>query len=102
MAQAPTVLMNEDTHRFEVEVEGETAFAEYRLRNGVLTLPHTLVPDALEGRGIAKALATTALGYARDNGLVVRPTCRFIAAYIARHPEWQDIVDPAFRAPPKD
>jgi predicted GNAT family acetyltransferase len=99
MAETPNVVMNEQTHRFEVESEGQTAFAEYRLKDGVLTLPHTLVPDALGGRGIAGALAEAALGYARANGLLVKPTCPFIASYIGKHPEWRDVLHPDFRPP---
>ena len=100
MAETPTVVMNEQAHRFEVVADGVTAFSDYRLKDGVLTLPHTLVPEALEGRGIAGALAEAALGYARANGLLVKPTCPFTAGYISRHPEWQDILHPDFRRPP--
>ena len=97
MAETPTVVMNEQTHRFEVTAEGQTAFAEYRLKDGVLTLPHTVVPEALGGRGIAGALAEAALSYARAKGLLVKPTCPFIASYIDRHPEWRDVLHPDFR-----
>lgn len=97
MAETPKVVMNEGTHRFEALVEGHIGFAEYRLEPGVLTLPHTLVPEELGGRGIAGALAEAALGYARAQGLTVKPTCPFMAGYIARHPQWQDIVHPDFR-----
>ena len=96
MTEKPNVVMNASAHRFETGVDGQLAYAEYRLAPGVMTLPHTVVPESLEGRGIASALATTALGYARDQGLKVRPTCPFISGYIARHPEWRDIVDPDF------
>ena len=92
MAESPTVAMNEQTHRFEVSLDGETAFAEYRLLHDALVLPHTVTPPALEGRGVGSALAKAALGYARLNGLKVKPLCPFIAGYIQKHPEWQDLV----------
>ena len=97
MTDKPNVVMNAQTHRFEVVQDGETAFAEYRLKDGVLTLPHTVTPEALGGRGIAGALAEAALGYARTNGLLVKPTCPFIASYIDRHPEWREVLHPDFR-----
>lgn len=97
MAETPTVVMNDKTRRFEVTLEGETAFAEYNLLHDAIVLPHTVVPPALEGRGIASALAKAALGYARDHGLKVKPICPFIAAYITKHPEWQDLVHKDFR-----
>jgi predicted GNAT family acetyltransferase len=84
--------MNEQTHRFELTLEGETAFAEYSLLTDALVLPHTVTPPALEGRGVGSALAKAALGYARRNRLKVKPYCPFIAGYIQKHPEWQDLV----------
>jgi predicted GNAT family acetyltransferase len=97
MAELPPVVMNEETHRFELTVDGGTAFAEYRLRPDVLVLPHSVTPPAMEGRGIASALAKAALGYARLNHLKVKPSCPFMAGYIQKHPEWQDLVHEDFR-----
>ena len=92
MADAPTVVMNDETHRFEIALDGETAFAEYRLHPGTITLPHTVVPEAFEGRGFAGALARAAFGYAREHGLKVIPTCPFMAGWVKKHPEAQDLV----------
>ena len=97
MADLPPVVMNETTHRFELTVDGETAFAEYTLLHDALVLPHTVTPTKLEGRGIGSALAKAALGYAREHGLKVKPFCPFMAGYIQKHPEWQDLVHPDFR-----
>lgn len=92
-----SVVMNSATERFEVTLDGETAFAEYHLHEGYITLPHTVVPPAFEGKGVGSALAKAALGYARDHSLMVKPVCPFIAGYIGKHPEWQDLVHPDFR-----
>ena len=92
------VTNNTETHRFEVKLAGETAFAEYNLVEHGIILPHTVVPEAFEGKGVASALATAALGYAREHGLKVIPTCPFMAGYIRKHPEWHDIVHDSFKA----
>ena len=97
MSEALDVVMNEQTHRFEVTLGGETAFAEYVLHNGAMVLPHTVVPPAFEGMGVGSALAKAALGYAREHGLMVKPSCPFMAGYIMKHPEWQDLVHKDFR-----
>jgi predicted GNAT family acetyltransferase len=97
MSEPSDVVMNEATHRFEVKLGGETAFAEYRLSPDHITLPHTVVPDAFAGKGVASALAKAALGYARDHHLTVKPTCSFMAGYITKHPEYHDLVHPDFR-----
>ena len=92
MAELPPIVMNAETERFELTLEGHTAFAEYHLEPGVLVLPHTVTPPDLGGRGVGSALAEAALGYARANHLKVKPFCPFIAGYIMKHPEWQDLV----------
>jgi predicted GNAT family acetyltransferase len=97
MSEALPVVNNEAEHRFEARLGDEIAFAEYRLRDGVMILPHTVVPEAFAGRGVASQLAKAALGYAREQGLEVVPTCPFMAGYITKHPEWHDIVQPAYR-----
>lgn len=98
MSETLDVVMNEETRRFEVALDGETAFAEYRLVDHGVILPHTVVPDAFEGRGVGSALAKAALGYAREQGLKVIPLCTFMAAYITKHPEWHDLVHETYRA----
>jgi len=97
VAETIDVVMNDKTHRFEVKLGDETAFAEYSLLHDAIVLPHTVVPDAFAGKGVASALAKAALGYARDHGLKVKPTCSFMAGYITKHPEYHDLVHPDFR-----
>lgn len=97
MAETVNVVMNEQTRQFEAELDGEVAFAEYRLVDHGIILPHTVVPEAFEGKGVGSALAKAALGYAREQGLKVIPTCTFMAGYIRKHPEWHDIVHDTYR-----
>lgn len=97
MTDALQVTNNTDTHRFEISLDGETAFAEYSLVDHGMILPHTVVPEAFEGRGVASALAKGALGYAREHGLKVIPTCPFMSAYVKKHPEWHDIVHDSYK-----
>jgi hypothetical protein len=42
-------------------------------------------------------LVRTALASARERGLKVIPICPFFAAYIRKHAEEQDLLDPAYR-----
>ena len=84
---------NEAESRFELEVDGQLAMSAYHRRGDRIIFTHTEVPPQLEGKGIGKALATAALDYARSEGLKVVPRCPFIAAFIRRNPEYQDLVD---------
>lgn len=51
---------------------------------------HTFVDEALRGKGVGEALAKEGLAYAREKKLHVRTSCKFMAAFVKRHP---DLVD---------
>ena len=52
---------NAAAHRFEAEVDGHRAVAEYALEGGRVVLTHTFVPPELRGRGLAEKLVRPAL-----------------------------------------
>jgi uncharacterized protein len=83
---------NEQQQQFQAKIDGELAWLEYRLHDGQIVLMHTEVPAPLGGRGIGSALVEYALNYARAHHLPVKVYCPFVAAYVRRHPEQQDIV----------
>jgi predicted GNAT family acetyltransferase len=83
---------NEAAHRFEIDVDGVTAFSEYARKNGVVTFIHTEVPDALSGKGVGSMLARGALDLVRARGEKVIAKCPFIAAYIQKHAEYQSLL----------
>ena len=82
---------NTERHRFELGLDGHTAFAEYRRADGLLTVTHTEVPKELNGRGIGSKLVRGVLDSAREQGLKVRPLCTFVAGYMDKHPEYADL-----------
>lgn len=86
---------NDAASRFEAIVDRVLCVLEYRLEGKVLTLVHTGVPDAVGGRGIAGALTKAALDTARQEGWRVVPACAYSETYIARHPQYQDLVSHA-------
>ncbi|MGE3250157.1 MAG: GNAT family N-acetyltransferase [Hyphomonadaceae bacterium] len=89
------VVKNEAAGRYEVRLGDDVAFAEFRMvGSDSILFPHTIVPEAFEGRGIGSLLIRTALAEARAAGLKVMPQCPFFAAYIQKHAEWHDIVHP--------
>lgn len=84
---------NAEQSRFEIVVDGVVAgFAEYRLTADKITFTHTEVGDAYEGQGLAGKLVARALDASRDTGLKVVPLCPYVAKYISRHPEYQDLL----------
>ena len=89
---AEEIVDNTAHHRYELKVDGVTAFVAYSRAPGVITFIHTVVPEALAGRGIGGRLAKYVLDDARANGEKIIPQCPFIAAYLRKHQEYQDLV----------
>ena len=87
-----TVRSNPARNRYELEVDGHVAFIEYGLKPGVITLIHTEVPKELGGRGVGTALARGALEDVRRLGLKVVVRCDFVRAFMAKHPEFDDLL----------
>ncbi|MDP2772002.1 MAG: GNAT family N-acetyltransferase [Nocardioides sp.] len=88
-----SVTDNTERHRFEITADGKQAgYTEYVLGEGVIDLTHTVVDDAFEGQGIGGTLVKSALDQARERGLKVVPTCKFVKSYIERHPDYADLV----------
>lgn len=83
---------NPARQRFELDAEGHVAFSEYRRSAGILTIMHTEVPPALNGKGIGSRLVRGLLERARAEGAKVRPLCPFVRAYIQKHPEYADLL----------
>lgn len=84
---------NDKESQFQTEVEGKTAYAAYDLEEpNRIVFTHTIVPDELSGRGIANQLVKAALEHAREKKLTVVPQCSFVAAFIKRHPEYEELT----------
>jgi uncharacterized protein len=78
--------------RFAATVDSEVAVSGYRLNGDTITFTGTVVPESLRGRGVGEALARAGLDSARARNLRVVPACDFVAAFIRKHPEYQDLV----------
>ena len=92
MSSPGPVVDNPQAGRFELTVDGHTAFAAYRLAEGSIVFTHTEVPSALRGRGVGQALARGALEAARARGAAIVPLCPFIAGFIREHREYLALV----------
>jgi predicted GNAT family acetyltransferase len=87
-----TVRDNKAQNRFELDVEGAIAFANYHLAPSTVIITHTETPGALRGRGIASELVKGALELIRTDGLKVVASCGFVVDYLQKHPEFSDLV----------
>lgn len=83
---------NKALGRFELDVGGATAFANYRLTPSAVIITHTETPSSLRGQGIASQLVEGALQLIRTEGLKVVAGCSFVADYLDKHPEFADLA----------
>ena len=87
------VIHNRAKERFEVWIDGALSELDYRLQGHIFIIHHTGVPSALEGHGIAGRLTQAALEYAAGELMSVLPLCSYAAAYIRRHPRYNNLVE---------
>ena len=91
---APTTVTQE-SDRFSIAVDGQkVGFTEYRRsRRPTGLYPHR-GGRRVRGRGLATILIGEALQATRDAGLRIVAVCPMVAAYVKKHPEFNDVVDP--------
>jgi predicted GNAT family acetyltransferase len=82
-----------DKSRYDISVDGEVVgFCSYRDTGDVFLLPHAEVDPRVGGRGIGTLLARGTLDDLRTRGIKVVPLCPFIADFIAKNPDYKDLV----------
>lgn len=97
MTDAASLTVRDDTESQQFQAVDDSGvvagFSAYEREGGVLRFTHTVVDDAFEGRGVGSQLARTALDSARQDGVRVVAQCSFVASWIDRHPDYQDLLD---------
>lgn len=89
---------NPGESRFELRVDGElVGWSDYRPAGESVIIADTEIDERREGEGLGSVLVRGALDRIRANGKTVIPTCPFTAAFIQRHPEYVEVVDPSLR-----
>ena len=93
----PDVVVSADKerNRYEITVDGQSAgYAAYVDHGGRRIFHHTEIGEQFGGRGLASRLIAAALADTRSHGLRVVPVCPFVAAYVKKHPDFDEILDP--------
>jgi len=76
---------NHTRSRFELVIDGQTAFLDYKRSPLGLTLVHTEVPENLRGRGFGTTLVKKAVEIGRAEGLRIIAECKFAKAILRKH-----------------
>src|SRR4051794_11797950 len=93
------VANNPDARRYEIQADGEPAgFTAYEKTSTARSFTHPEIDPAYEGNGLGPVLVRHAPDDPRAEGLPALPFCPFVRGYIARHPEYRDLVPADQRA----
>lgn len=84
------VTNNQSASRFELTLDGQTAFANYHRDGGLLYIDYVEAPPALRGTGAAGQLMEGVMGHAKADGVKVFPICSYAVSWLRRHPEYKD------------
>ena len=90
--QLPEVTHNTVQSRYEMEIDGHIAHADYILQNQRMVITLTWVPPELRGKGIAAPLVRAALDDARRQGREVVPQCSYVARFVEKNTEYASLV----------
>ncbi|OAB76171.1 hypothetical protein ULVI_14045 [Cochleicola gelatinilyticus] len=83
---------NTAANRFELIVEGMTAFVDYKVKDGIVYLLHTETPNKLRGKGVGSKLIKNVFQLLESEGLQLKSLCPFISHYLQKHPEWGFLI----------
>jgi predicted GNAT family acetyltransferase len=79
--------------QYELHLDGvRVSLASYYDRGEVTVIPHTETLPAYGGRGLAGRLVGFALDDLRSRGRKLEPACPFVADFVRKHPDYQDLL----------
>lgn len=91
---SPVEIHHDETRRrYSLQLDGVEAYLTYEQpRDGLIHITHTIVPDALGGRGIGKRLVRRAVEDALARGDALSSSCWFATALIEKMPDWREAL----------
>ena len=80
--------------RYEILVDGTYAgFTHYQHYEGSLVFDHTVIKEDFAGQGLASKLVRATLDDVRARQGEIVPLCEYVAGWLAKHPDYDDLVD---------
>lgn len=70
---------------FYTKTRHGTAEVRYRIKNNVMQIYYTYVPEQDRGKNIAEKLTIAAFDFARGNGYRIKPECPYTQAFVEKH-----------------
>jgi predicted GNAT family acetyltransferase len=86
------IVHDQESQKFFIKINGKEAYLYYRLRENVMDFASTYVPNELRGKGIAANIVEAGLNYARKNNYLIIPSCSYVAVFMRRNKQYQDLL----------
>ena len=87
-----TLIHNETESKYEYHIDEYVAYITYdEDEKGNMHITHTVVPDELSGKGLAKALLEDVLEEFKKNNKKAVAQCSYVVKYQEKHPELSDL-----------
>lgn len=86
------IVDNHQRSRFELAVDDQVVFADYRRQPGRLVITHVEAPPVLRGTGAAGRLMQGVAEAARADDVKILPLCGYARAWLLRHKEFADLM----------
>ena len=86
------VIHNEAEDRFETWIDDQLSKLDYMQDGNTMVMTHVGVHPEHRGQGVAGRLTQVALDYAREKSFRVIPMCPYIATYIRRNPQYEELT----------
>ncbi|MEP0212024.1 MAG: GNAT family N-acetyltransferase [Cellulophaga sp.] len=89
------VIHNKENQKFTMDVEGATAFVDYKLKDGKMYLVYSEVPPSLRGKGVGKVLVEQTFELLTAQGYKAVAVCGYVKAIAKRSDKWNTIIEQA-------
>jgi predicted GNAT family acetyltransferase len=86
------IIDNPDKGRYELMIDGQIVFANYRIDSDTLFINYVESPEALRGSGAAGKLMEGIMQIAEQQKLQIVPICGYAGSWIRCHPQYQNLL----------
>ncbi|NLT30403.1 MAG: N-acetyltransferase [Propionibacterium sp.] len=91
--QKRRLVHNHGATQYELLIDGvQAGYLDYELAGELVVMHTTFISEDFKGQGLGSSIVEVALQDARANGRKVVARCPFVQAYLAKHPEYNEIL----------
>ena len=89
------IIHDKENNKYTMDVDGATAFVDYKIKNDKMYLVYSEVPTSLRGKGIGKQLVEKTFEKLTKEGYKAVAVCGYVKAIAKRSDKWNTIIEQA-------